>query len=182
MRSTTPLTDTGTEPVPSAVRQKFSVADCIERITPAAPKPNTTRAQSFPPDEKTLTRYRRRKFLAKTFALPGLQPGSIFEVRFRWKFKEGSHEYFGRNWIVQDELFIREAQLELRTDGDLVRVIPRSMPLNTEMLADGRGVRRATLRDIPAFRDEPFAPEGSLKRRFHVSYPRPFGRLRETPS
>ena len=53
MRSTTPLTDTGTEPVPSAVRQKFSVADCIERITPAAPKPNATPAQSFPPDEKT---------------------------------------------------------------------------------------------------------------------------------
>lgn len=123
--------------------------------------------------EKTLARRRRTRVMAKTFTLPEVQPGVILEYRFRARFKMGGTS--SGPWVVQEELFVREAQLELHTDADSLRALPRSLPEGAEMQVDGKGVRRATLRNLPPFESEPFMPpENSLKMRFQMVYPRVF--------
>jgi hypothetical protein len=129
---------------------------------------------SGPIYEKSIARQRRRGLMAKTFSLPDVHPGTIIEYRYRWKFKKS----VGRasRWVVQEELFTREAQLELRPlkGSAAPRILPRALHAGNDLQMDNKGVLHATLRNLPAFEEEPFMPpEDSLKMRFHVLYPRP---------
>src|SRR5262249_39168780 len=54
------------------------------------------------------------KFLAKTFTMPSVQPGSIIEYRYRDQFSDRA--YWSINWIVQQDLYTRLARFSIRPD------------------------------------------------------------------
>jgi hypothetical protein len=50
------------------------------------------------------------RIAVKSFALPDVQVGSIFEYRYTLRYDD--HSFFSPEWIVQDELFQREAHFK----------------------------------------------------------------------
>ncbi len=129
---------------------------------------------SGPIFEKTIARSRRGwRRMAKTFSLPGVRPGAIIEYRVRWK-KKSSLEMSGP-WVIQENLFVREAQLEFRAAKSSLgsRLLPRQLPGDKPFQLGNDGMFTIVLRDLPAFEEEPFMPPAnSLKARYHVLYSR----------
>lgn len=128
---------------------------------------------SGPIYEKTMARRRGQRLMAKTLSLPGVRPGTIIEYRVRWK-KKTDLDMSGP-WVVQEKLFVREAQLEFRPAKRSFgpRLIPRFVPGGKEFQLEKDGALTAVLRDLPAFEEEPAMPPAtSLKIRYHVLYPR----------
>jgi hypothetical protein len=121
--------------------------------------------------DKPIYKYRRFKYQAKTFTLPDVQPGSILEYRFRRSWDRNALYY--TRWVLQKELFVRRAQFSfapyLRVDSRFMAVglAPGQQPVR-------RGDRwEMTLENIPAFREEAFAPpEEQLKPRIEFFYSR----------
>lgn len=66
--------------------------------------------------EKTLVKASGIKFLAKTFTLPDVHPGSIIEYKFR---EQSDPNFFvNRSWIISDSLFTRDARFTIKPDNE----------------------------------------------------------------
>ncbi|HYR83911.1 MAG TPA: DUF3857 domain-containing protein [Terriglobia bacterium] len=125
--------------------------------------------------EKTLARRGGVRLMAKTFTLPEVRAGAIIEYRYSMKFKSALPE--SGPWVIQENLFIREAQLELRPmlQGWVHRIFSRSLSTGNDLVSDDKGISRVTLRNLPAFEEEPYMPpEATLKARYHIFYQRPW--------
>ena len=129
--------------------------------------------------EKTLIRQRKQGVLAKTFTLPEVGKGSIIEYRYQKKWKKD--DWFASTWMVQEPLFVRQAQLMLRAQtGDYasVDIFARQFPAGVLSRFSTRGedgVRRAILRDLPPFETEVYMPPRQhMAMRYHIVY-RPRG-------
>ena len=66
--------------------------------------------------DKEIVKSRSLKYLAKTFTLSDVQPGSIIEYHYMVDFKEG-YVYDSR-WILSEELFTRSAKFTLKPSMD----------------------------------------------------------------
>jgi hypothetical protein len=62
--------------------------------------------------DKTVVKVSGLKFLAKTFTLPDVHPGSIIEYKYREK--SFVHELLGEKWIVSGHLFTRDARFSFK--------------------------------------------------------------------
>src|SRR5207249_9294047 len=58
--------------------------------------------------EKEIVKARGLKFLAKTFTLSDVQPGSIMEYHYMLDFAEGY--VFNSHWVLSDDLFTKAAK------------------------------------------------------------------------
>jgi hypothetical protein len=66
--------------------------------------------------EKTIVKASGYKYLAKTFTLPDVHPGSIIEYRFR---EQGDpHYYVNESWTITSHLYTRDAHFTIRPDTD----------------------------------------------------------------
>ena len=65
--------------------------------------------------EKEIVRARSVKFLAKTFTLSDVQPGSIIEYHYMIDFKE--YYVFNSHWTLSEELFTRVGKYSLKPYG-----------------------------------------------------------------
>ena len=121
--------------------------------------------------EKSLVRNRSIKFLAKTFTLPEVQPGSIIEYFYSYDFEE--RLIFNSHWVVSQELFTRKAKFSLRPYRPMsVRWVSLSLPSGTAPATQGHdGVIRLEAANIPAFQTEAYMPpEDELKSRVDFVY------------
>jgi hypothetical protein len=116
--------------------------------------------------EQTVIKYRDLKFLAKTFTLPDVQPGSIIEYRYRvdgWSYSS----LFGR-WTLQEDLYMRHASFTLRP----YTAIPlhwSGKTMHGEKLQVDLGVVRLEVNNTPGFEKEDYTPpEEELKP--HLDY------------
>jgi hypothetical protein len=122
--------------------------------------------------EKTLVKGRGVKYVAKTFTLPDVQPGSIIEYRYRrvWD----NNWLIDTSWTLQENLFIKSARY---------KIIPSSRSTygtlwQTMRLPEGKKVKQSQgnqieleLENIPAFDEEQYAPpEKELKPRLDFFY------------
>jgi hypothetical protein len=122
--------------------------------------------------EKTLVKGRGVKYVAKTFTLPDVQPGSIIEYRYRrvWD----NNWLIDTSWTLQENLFIKSARY---------KIIPSSRSTygtlwQTMRLPEGKKVKQShgnqielELENIPAFDEEQYAPpEKELKPRLDFFY------------
>lgn len=144
------------------------------------------RARSIRPDgsavdfggqvfEKTIVKARGFKYLAKTFTLPDVQPGSIIEYSFTYDYKE--HMLYESNWILSQELFTKSARFSLKPYvGSFQNPFRLSwrprLPVGTAPPQEGPDhVVRMDAHNIAAFQIEDFMPpENELKARVDFVY------------
>jgi len=125
--------------------------------------------------EKTIVKARGLKYLAKTFTLPDVQPGSIIEYSFTYDFKE--YSLYESNWILSQELFTKVAKFSLKAyQGSFqnpfrVSWRPR-LPAGTAPPQEGPDhIVRMEAHNVDAFQVEDFMPpENELKARVDFVY------------
>ena len=124
--------------------------------------------------EKTIVKAKGFQYLAKTFAMPDVQVGSIIEYYYKISFVKGW--IFDSNWVLSDELFTKKAKFTLRPfQSDYYHINFRwseHLPAGTaspRQLADGNVELDAA--NIAAFQPEDFMPpENELKARVNFIY------------
>ncbi len=113
------------------------------------------------------------KYLAKTFALPNVQIGSIIE----WKYTEYWDDLlFAPHWVIQDNLFQKRAKFTFipfdkagytihdeRGDiKDRVLYLPIGLPENIAIKPTVNNHLELELKDIPAFEEEEYSPPSDI--------------------
>ncbi len=106
--------------------------------------------------DKTILRARKVRMLAKTLTLPEVQAGSIIEYGYRVKSKGFTPG--GQVWIVQEPLFVREANLSWRQHAERPgQFLARGLRPGSGFHPTG-GLYTSILKEIPAFIVEPYMP------------------------
>jgi hypothetical protein len=124
--------------------------------------------------EKTIVKAKGLKYLAKTFTLPDVQPGSIIEYSYTIYFEENL--LFDSRWILSQELFTRAAKFSLKpyNSGEnrwFVQWVSTRLPGAAVAKEGPDGVIRLEATDIPAFPTEDYMPpENELKSRVNFIY------------
>ena len=118
--------------------------------------------------EKEIVKARGIKYLAKTFTLADVQPGSIIEYHYTIDFKE--YYVFNSHWTLSEELFTKQGKYSLKPYGEfaLQWSWPNGLPQGTAPPAQQKESRgdyiRMEARDIPAFQvEDDMPPENAMK-------------------
>jgi len=118
--------------------------------------------------EKEIVKARGVKFLAKTFTLSDVQPGSIIEYHYTVDFKE--YYVFNSHWTLSEELFTKLGKYTLKPYAQfaLQWTWPNGLPEGTAPPAQQNDARgnfiRMEARDIPAFQvEDDMPPANAMK-------------------
>jgi transglutaminase-like putative cysteine protease len=125
--------------------------------------------------EKTIVKAKGFKYLAKTFTLPDIQPGSIIEYFYTYDFRE--YMLYSSEWILSQELFTKDAKFSLRPyvgsfrNPFRVSWRPR-LPTGTPPPQEGSDhIVRLEAHNIAPFQVEDYMPpENELKARVDFVY------------
>lgn len=120
--------------------------------------------------DKTLIRTRKENLSAKTFSLPEIIDGSIVEYRYRIKTKK--EEDFFYTWLVQEDLYIREAHLWFRPAmNSSFKIIERGGTQGTSFSKTNDDLFHVTLHDLAPFQDEVYSPPKITQQmRYYILY------------
>jgi hypothetical protein len=128
--------------------------------------------------ERVIEKAQGLKYVAKTFDLPDVQPGSIIEYRYTIDLRE--HLLFGSHWILSEGLFTRYARFSLKpyTASSFATPYPirlrwtyNGVPPGSEPKQGPDRVVRMEVHDMPAFHVEDFMPPpNELKARVDFIY------------
>lgn len=121
--------------------------------------------------EKEIVKARGIKYLAKTFTLSDVQPGSIIEYHYMIDFAE--YYVFNSNWILSDDLFSKSAKFTLKPYAQwaLQWSWPNGLPEGTKPPVIETKVIHLEAQDIPAFQaEDDMPPEGAMKFRVDFVY------------
>ena len=102
------------------------------------------------------------KVKAKSFAVPSIEPGVIFEYRYREIFRGNS--LGGERLIFQRDIPVQKMSYFIKPyEGQGVRYNPYNMT-EMKLVKDKGGFFVGTLTNIPAFKEEPqMPPENQTK-------------------
>ncbi|HKV23652.1 MAG TPA: DUF3857 domain-containing protein [Candidatus Acidoferrum sp.] len=124
--------------------------------------------------EKEIVKARGFKYLAKTFTMSDVQPGSILEYHYMIDFKE--NYVFNSNWVLSSDLFTKSAKFTLKPymEWPLQWSWPNGLPNGVkppEELHDHNHNIQMTAENIPAFVEEDnMPPEAAMKFRVDFIY------------
>jgi Domain of Unknown Function with PDB structure (DUF3857) len=121
--------------------------------------------------DKEIVKARGLKYLAKTFTLPDVQPGSLIEYRYTVDFRE--NYVFNSQWILSEELFTKRGKYSLKPNAEftLQWSWPNGLPEGTPTPAKQGAVIRMEAQDIPAFQvEDDMPPEDSMKYKVDFFY------------
>ena len=126
------------------------------------------------PFEKTVVKVSGFKYLAKTFTLPDVQPGSIIEYKYRDQ--SDPDFYFNNTWTVQGDLFTRLARFSIKPDSSehapLLAFRYAHLPKDVKPEKQAKGYYALEVHDLPGIEDEAYMPPAkSLKGRVEFYYP-----------
>jgi hypothetical protein len=118
--------------------------------------------------DKEIVKARGVKFLAKTFTLSDVQPGSIIEYHYMIDFAE--YLVFNSHWTLSEELFTKLGKYTLKPYGQfaLQWSWPNGLPDGTAPPAEQKEAKgnyiRMEAKDIPAFQiEDDMPPEDAMK-------------------
>ena len=103
------------------------------------------------------------KYLAKTFTMPKVQPGSIIEYKYREQYDD--HYYWSLGWTVQYNLYTRLARFSIKPDDSNY-----AFPLSSRFynLSANAAIQKQTgnlytleINDLPGIEEEPLMPAAS---------------------
>jgi hypothetical protein len=123
--------------------------------------------------QKTIVKGRGLKYLAKTFTLPEVQPGSIIEYKYRIVWDK--YWLIDTHWTLQEDLFIKKAYYKITPSSHSSY---GTLWQTSRMLAPGQAVKKLNdggieleMANVPAFEEEQYAPpEKELKPRLDFFY------------
>jgi Domain of Unknown Function with PDB structure (DUF3857) len=136
--------------------------------------------------DKVVAKYRRLRYEAKAFTLPGVEVGSVIEYAYTMRWKESLPDYVRHpdhyvfqegwtipttTWTIQSQLFTRHAVFVLRPvkGGRLVPARVRLPDANPTWQPDGTA--RMEVNNIAAIEQEDYMPpESMLNSRVHFYY------------
>lgn len=121
--------------------------------------------------DKEIVKARGLKYLAKTFTLSDVQPGSLIEYRYTVDFRE--NYVFNSQWILSEELFTKRGKYSLKPNAEftLQWSWPNGLPEGTPTPAKQGAVIRMEAQDIPAFQvEDDMPPEDSMKYKVDFFY------------
>ena len=125
--------------------------------------------------DKEIVKARGVKFLAKTFTLSDVQPGSIIEYHYTIDFAE--YRIFDAHWTLSEELFTKLGKYTLKPYGrfQLQWSWPNGLPEGTAPPAEQKDARgdyvRMEATDIPAFQvEDDMPPENAMKYMVDFTY------------
>ena len=122
--------------------------------------------------DREIVKSRSLKYLAKTFTLSDVQPGSIIEYHYMKDFKEG-YVYDSR-WILSEELFTKAAKFTLRPSLDfaLQWSWPNGLPEGSKPpVNENNKIIHLEAQDIPGFQiEDDMPPENAMKFRVDFIY------------
>jgi len=114
--------------------------------------------------EKEIVKARGIKYLAKTFTLSDVQPGSIIEYHYMIDFAEGY--VFNSHWVLSEDLFSKSARFTLKPYGQwaLQWSWPNGLPAGAKPPVEEHASIHMEAQDIPAFLvEDDMPPEGAMK-------------------
>ena len=114
--------------------------------------------------EKEIVKARGLKYLAKTFTLTDVQPGSIIEYHYMLDFAEGY--VYSSHWTLSEELFTRLGKFTLKpsTDFALQWSWPNGLPQGTTPPVKQGNTINLEAHNIPAFQvEDDMPPEDAMK-------------------
>jgi hypothetical protein len=125
--------------------------------------------------EKEIVKARGFKYLAKTFTLSDVQPGSIIEYHYMIDFAE--NKVFDSNWMLSSDLFTKSAKFTLTPYGEfpLKWSWPNGLPEGTKPPVKESRANRNFIHmeaaNIPAFVvEDDMPPEAAMKFRVDFTY------------
>ena len=125
--------------------------------------------------DKQIVKGRGRKYMAKTFTLPDVRPGSVIEYWYTLSLAE--NYVFDSHWILSNELFTKKAKFTLKPYSSYygtlhVRWTWFALPAGTESPKEGPDhIIRMEASNVAAFQVEDYMPpEDELKSRVDFTY------------
>jgi hypothetical protein len=122
--------------------------------------------------EKEIVKTRGLKYLAKTFTLSDVQPGSIIEYHYVIDFAE--YYVFDSNWVLSDDLFTKSARFTLKpfTEWAMQCSWPNGLPEGNKPPANENfKFFHMDAQDIPAFQaEDDMPPEATMRYRVDFTY------------
>ena len=124
--------------------------------------------------EKEIVKARGYKYLAKTFTLTDVQPGSIIEYHYMIDFKE--NYVFDSNWVLSSDLFTKTAKFTLRPYAEwaLMWSWPNGLPDGVKppvQVHNSNHDIEMDAQNIPAFEvEDDMPPEAAMKFRVDFTY------------
>ena len=114
--------------------------------------------------EKEIVKARGVKFLAKTFTLSDVQPGSIIEYHYTIEFQE--YYVFNSHWTLSEELFTKLGKYSLKPYGQfaLQWSWPNGLPEGAKPPVNEHSSIHMEVQDVPPFQvEDDMPPEGAMK-------------------
>lgn len=121
--------------------------------------------------DKEIVKARGFKYLAKTFSLPDVQPGSIIEYHYVLEFKEGY--VFDSHWILSEELYTKHARFSLVKNPWMIMQMtwPNGLPEGSSLPTKEGFLVRLESQNIPAFQiEDDMPPPDSLRYKVDFIY------------
>lgn len=159
-------------------RERFSKVDIpfmkgkkVENVAARVIKPDGTIVELKPEDifEREIAKAGKAKVLAKSFAVPGIEPGVIVEYQYTEMIKGDSAS--GERLIFQRDIPLQKVTYYVRPySGSTLAFNSYNMP-ETRFVEDKKGFRVGTMVNVPAYKEEPYMPpDDEVRKWVYLSY------------
>ncbi|HQZ83407.1 MAG TPA: DUF3857 domain-containing protein [Pyrinomonadaceae bacterium] len=151
-------------------REKFAKVDIpfrkgrtkIKDIAARVVKPDGTAIELAEKDifEREIVRGNGVKVLAKSFAIPNIEPGVIVEYQYRESFEDGS--FSGGRFYLQKDIPVRDLVYYYKPYNDKE---PKTQLYNTTgagFVKDEHGFYRLSRTNVPAYKEERYMPPDDM--------------------
>ncbi len=154
-------------------RERFSKMDIpftkgkkVEDVAARVIKPDGTIVNLQPGDifEREIAKAGKARVLAKSFAVPGIEPGVIVEYQYTESIKNDSAS--GERLLFQRDIPMQRATYFVRPFSGSHLAFNAYNMADTRFVEEKGGFRVANMYDIPALKEEPYMPPDDEVRRW----------------
>lgn len=159
-------------------RERFAKMDIpfmkgkkIENVAARVIKPDGTIVELKSADifEREIAKAGKRRVLAKSFAVPGIEPGVIVEYQYSESIKGDSAG--GERLVFQRDIPMQRVTYYVRPNPNASLSYNSYNMAETRFVEDQKGFRVATMTNVPAYKEEPYMPpDDEVRRWVYLSY------------
>ena len=149
----------------------FSKGKKVENVAARVIRPDGSIVELKPGDifEREIAKAGKAKVLAKSFAVPGIEPGVIVEYQYSESIKNDSAS--GERLVFQRDIPLQKVSYYVRPYGNSsLSFNSYNMP-ETRFVEDKKGFSVGTMYDVPAYKEEPYMPpDDEVRKWVYLSY------------
>ncbi len=159
-------------------RERFSKMDIpfmkgkkVENVAARVIRPDGSVVELKPGDifEREIAKAGKQRVMAKSFAVPGIEPGVIVEYQYSETIKGDSAS--GERLIFQRDIPMQRVSYYVRPNSNASLTFNSYNMEETRFLEDQNGFRVATMTNVPAFKEEPYMPpDDEVRKWVYLSY------------